>query len=288
MARIRSVHPGLFTDDAFMTMSDAAQVVLIGIWTEADDNGIFAWKPATLRARIRPAKDGSMEVILSELEEANCIKRFSSDGREFGAVRNFRKYQRPKSPNSVHVLPDEFRNYVGLSGDISEKPPQREDGGGRVGDTTSGSDEPEGGGARKRARPPAPTRLPKDWKPSQANTDFAKGRGVPEGKIQREADRFRANFLSKGGDFALRVDWDAAWDGWILDSCERRGYVPLAGGEGAPAMVWIGVKDSLWGRAVAAYHAAKGKHPVIFSGEKGEGFYFPAELVGSLKSEVAA
>jgi hypothetical protein len=32
MAHIRSVHPGLFIDDAFLELSMGARVLLIGIW----------------------------------------------------------------------------------------------------------------------------------------------------------------------------------------------------------------------------------------------------------------
>lgn len=32
MARIRSVHPGLYTDEAFMTLSMAARVLIVGLW----------------------------------------------------------------------------------------------------------------------------------------------------------------------------------------------------------------------------------------------------------------
>ncbi len=41
MARIRSIHPGLFTDEAFMALSLLARVVLPGLWTECDDQGVF-------------------------------------------------------------------------------------------------------------------------------------------------------------------------------------------------------------------------------------------------------
>lgn len=120
MARIRSVHPGLFTDEAFVALSEAAQVFLIGLWTEADDQGIFEWKPLTLRMRLRPTKDGDVEAILAELEAHNCIKSVEICGRKYGAVRNFRRYQRPKKPNSVHPMTSEFRTYVGLSEPSSE------------------------------------------------------------------------------------------------------------------------------------------------------------------------
>lgn len=150
MARIRSVHPGLFTDDAFVSLSSDAQIFLIGLWTEADDQGVFEWKPMTLRMRLRPTKDGSVEPLLSELAASRCIVMYEVGGRKLGAVRNFRKFQRPKKPNALYPITDDIRTYVGLTepsselGDVQapsggEIPPQmkdvgcrREDEGGRV------------------------------------------------------------------------------------------------------------------------------------------------------------
>lgn len=120
MARIRSIHPGLFTDEHFAALSDAAQVFYLGLLTEADDQGIFEWKPVTLRMRLRPNKDGPIEPFLSELVAANSVSRYEIDGRHYGAIRNFRKFQRPKSPNSTHPITDDIRRYVGLSAAISE------------------------------------------------------------------------------------------------------------------------------------------------------------------------
>jgi hypothetical protein len=112
MARIRSVHPGLFTDDAFVQLSDAAQVFLIGLWTECDDQGAFEWNPVKLRLKLRGIKDGSVEPILEELEACDCIKSYRYNGKQYGLVRNFQKWQKPKKPNSTYVIPAEFRTYV--------------------------------------------------------------------------------------------------------------------------------------------------------------------------------
>src|SRR4051794_19179480 len=38
-ARIRSIHPRLFTDEAFVSCLPLARLLLLGIWTEADDHG---------------------------------------------------------------------------------------------------------------------------------------------------------------------------------------------------------------------------------------------------------
>ncbi|MGP0093293.1 MAG: hypothetical protein ACLPKB_25620 [Xanthobacteraceae bacterium] len=52
---------------------------------------------------------------MAELSQARCICRFEHDGRQFGAIRNFRKYQRPKKPNRRFFVPPELRTWVCLS-----------------------------------------------------------------------------------------------------------------------------------------------------------------------------
>lgn len=114
MARIRSVHPGVFTDEAFVGVCPLARLFLIGLWTEADDNGVFSWKPLTLKMRILPGDTADAAAFLSDLEQAGIIRRFEVDGSEYGAIRNFRKFQRPEKPRTSHPLPAEIAAYVGL------------------------------------------------------------------------------------------------------------------------------------------------------------------------------
>lgn len=140
MARIRSIHPGIFTDEAFASLSMGARVLLLGVWTEADDHGVFEWKPVTLKMRVMPVDNVSIPDLLAECERADVIKRFTS-GKSYGLVRNFCRYQRPKKPKYVHPIPSELYTYAGLKEDGSlvvlhqsrtggEIPPQREEEGG--------------------------------------------------------------------------------------------------------------------------------------------------------------
>lgn len=115
MARIRSIHPGLFTDEAFVSLSPAAQVLWIGLWCEADDQGVFEWKPTMLKMRILPASTALIDPLLAELENANCIRAYSAGGRRYGVIRNFVRHQRPKAPKEVHPLPPELLNYAGFT-----------------------------------------------------------------------------------------------------------------------------------------------------------------------------
>lgn len=114
MARIRSIHPGLFTDESFVSCSPLARLLVLGLWTEADDQGVFEWKPVTLKMRLLPVDGADVSALLNEAVEQNICKRFERDGKSYGAIRNFRKYQKPKYPSNIHPLPDDLRSYVSI------------------------------------------------------------------------------------------------------------------------------------------------------------------------------
>lgn len=105
MARIRSVYPGLFVDDAFMELSFVARILLIGIWIQCDDHGVFEFRPKSLKAAVFPGDDGlDMDALLKELVEHECIRVFDIDGKAYGAARNFCKYQHPKKPTYYYPV----------------------------------------------------------------------------------------------------------------------------------------------------------------------------------------
>lgn len=146
MSRIRSIHPGLWTDEAFVSLSPMARLLLMGLWNECDDTGSFAWSPITLKMRILPADSADASVLLDEMVSLGIVMRYEVGGKAYGAVRNFCQFQRPKKPNSVHPQTPEVENWVNTKArsarDGSEEVPdqlptasvnprQREDGGGK-------------------------------------------------------------------------------------------------------------------------------------------------------------
>jgi hypothetical protein len=153
MARIRSVHPSLFTDEAWVSCSPLARLLYIGLWTDADDQGLFEWKPLQIKMRLLPGDMVEVPKLLAELVDVQLVSQLDSGGKKLGAIRHFRRFQRPKKPNRVFVLPVEWRTYVGLgepSGELahdedgvvreefptsSEISPQMEDGGWRMEDS---------------------------------------------------------------------------------------------------------------------------------------------------------
>jgi hypothetical protein len=127
MARIRSIHPGLWTDEAFVSVSSLARLLHIGIWNECDDMGAFEWKPITLKMRLLPIDNVDVPSLLEELTAANMVARYTVAGRDYGAVRNFGRYQRPKKPKSTFPMTDEMRRYAASEAQSSE--PDEDEGG---------------------------------------------------------------------------------------------------------------------------------------------------------------
>lgn len=186
MARIRSVHPGLFTDEAFVSVSRDARLLLIGVWCEAWDDGVFDWKPLTLKMRVFPADNVDVGGLLEELLAAGIVQKFDTkDGRKMGVVRNFQRFQRPKKPNRSGVLPDNLSVFAGASETGSEPVPNRC---GTGGEKSPQMEDGEGGvEGREVATATSPKRIPPSAAPEPAAgpPDFRKelfGRGL-EGLI---------------------------------------------------------------------------------------------------------
>lgn len=143
MSRIRSTHPGQWTDEDFISCSFPARLLAIAIRNEADDNGVFEWKPVGIKIRLFPMDNVDIVALLNELISKNQIISYEINGHKYGAVRNFCRYQRPKKPNSVYPMTDESRTYVALSyrsvelvgnqyGTGGEKSSQRKEEGGKI------------------------------------------------------------------------------------------------------------------------------------------------------------
>jgi hypothetical protein len=259
MARIRSVHPGLFTDEAFAQLSDAAQILWIGIWTEADDQGVFEWKPTTLKMRLKPASTTPVEPILAELVRLDCIRKYDLDGKSYGAVRNFARWQRPKRPNVVHHVPPELRFYLGLTsanpeqeavkGGVSSELKPVQGGGSSPKEAVKDPPVPtmseipiqmkEEGGKRKevggtqepslregRAHEAVATRgqrLPENWTPGTKGWEYATKQGLNPKPVW---EKFRDHWRAKAGADARKVDWQAAWRNWCRNEATRQGIAP--------------------------------------------------------------
>lgn len=223
MARIRSVHPSLFTDEAWVSCSPLTRILYIGLWTDADDQGVFEWKPLQIKMRLLPGDTGDVAAMLSELEGVGLVQSYSADGKRFGAIANFRKFQRPQKPNAIHPLPENIAEYVGLSATDPEPvpdqsrtvpviSPQMEDGGDDVVTTVAIAPVVE-----RAPRPKPSKRCPTDWMPSEADRGIGEGEGLTPGEIDRALAKMRDHSFK-----TARVDWSAAFRNWLRSDAESK------------------------------------------------------------------
>lgn len=85
MARIRTLKPECWQDEAFGTVSIEAECLFVGLITQADDYGRLEASALRMRALIWPYKPDldatRVEAWLTELEGARLIVRYEPDGR---------------------------------------------------------------------------------------------------------------------------------------------------------------------------------------------------------------
>ena len=74
------------------------------------------------------------------------------------------------------------------------------------------------------------SRLSEDWQPTERNVKYARLKGLTTEEIQKEAEKFKAHFLAKSGPRALMLDWNQAWNEWILKGIEWRERIKKSGG----------------------------------------------------------
>lgn len=205
MARIRSVHPSLFTDEAWVSCSPLARLFYIGLLTDADDQGLFEWKPLQLRMRLLPGDDAHVPSLLEELVAVGLIAELESGGKKLGAIRKFRRFQRPKKPNALFVLPPEWGTYVGLDDasselDDDERPPV----------PPQPTDKP----------PPVPKKgeLGQQMEDGGRNKDSVSNETVSDEPRKADVDRLWSIASAKGRERSSRKDVGRA-----LKAAQRRG-----------------------------------------------------------------
>tara|TARA_R110002012_G_scaffold321500_1_gene549574 strand:+ start:321 stop:947 length:627 start_codon:yes stop_codon:yes gene_type:complete len=93
MARIRTVKPEFFTSESVLSVSPLARLFFIGLWCEADRDGLLKWKPKTLKFRYLPSDSVNIEKLCLELESAEMIITYSVDGNDYCEIPGFKSHQ---------------------------------------------------------------------------------------------------------------------------------------------------------------------------------------------------
>lgn len=205
-----------------MQVSAFARLLLLGLGTEADDKGTFPWKPVSLKMKLFPLDVVDLQALLKELADVDAIRRYKIDGKEYGAIRNFRQHQRPKKPNDLHPMPDDFRTYVGLT-DASGEPVGNQwgktsaDGGEGRGEEDGEERRMEDGGEGRGKGAGKGAALPKAFEPVLSDTIKEMVALWPAKMLEREIAKFKDHHTAKG---SIMKDWQAALRTWLRNADE--------------------------------------------------------------------
>ncbi len=197
--------PGyLVVGQAPMSMTQLAAVFrsteerVVALVLELETNGVFSRTPAG--------------VIYS--------RRMVRDAESY--AQDFRNGKRGGNPNLVSQKPSKNRRV----NRVVNHPIN-----GRVKAESESESESEGKRATIVAPKKTASRLPEDWRPSNADRQYAVDLGL---SVNRTAEDFRGYWLAKAGKDAVKLDWSLTWQGWCRREAERRGTRPARIGETPP------------------------------------------------------
>lgn len=109
MPRVRNIHPGFFTNDTLQGAEAASglplRMAFIGLACHADRVGRFAWQPTRLKLGILPYDAVDFGAVLEALEAAQFIVKYEVDGRAYGLIPTFLRYQKPHPREAPSTIP---------------------------------------------------------------------------------------------------------------------------------------------------------------------------------------
>jgi hypothetical protein len=113
MARRRFVSPEFFQHgdlyDAELASGLPLRLAFAGLWTQCDRRGVFTYKPRELKLAILPYDTIDFAAVLKALEAAGFVIRYDVDGRQYGVIPSFSRWQsfhRDERPSDAPPPPD--------------------------------------------------------------------------------------------------------------------------------------------------------------------------------------
>lgn len=119
LARIRTVKPEFWTDDAIGALSRDARLLYIATWNLADDEGLLRWTPAYLKASVFMYDDdistADVEAMMNEIVAQEMVFPYVAGKarQRLGYIVNFRRHQRINRPQPGKLPPPSIQ-----SGDV--------------------------------------------------------------------------------------------------------------------------------------------------------------------------
>ncbi len=131
MGRARVVHPKFFLNEQLYAAEQASglplRLAFEGLWCEADREGRFEWKPLVLKLAILPWDPVDFTQVLEELERADFVRSYEHEGKRYGWIPTFGRWQKPHPREAKSRLPaPPKQNTSRMAPEASPRPVQGE------------------------------------------------------------------------------------------------------------------------------------------------------------------
>ena len=103
--RARNIKPGFFLNEELAEVPFEARLLFIGLWSYADREGRFEWRPKRIKAEIFPYDNIEITDFLRYLTDKNFVSQYQVDGCLYGVIENFKKHQRPHPTERPSTIP---------------------------------------------------------------------------------------------------------------------------------------------------------------------------------------
>lgn len=253
MSRIRTVKPELFRHedlfDAELESGLPLRLAFIGLFTVADCEGRFRWKPRTLKLDVLPHDTVDFSHVLNALVKYGFIVRYEVGGETFGWIPSFRKHQRlqtkeieagstipayqenqEKTEYAPGTIPENSQSRTGTLPDVQEVEVEVEEE--RKYTNHSLMSCGNNNSARAREAPALPTRhndvaaliesesqsIPHDWKPSPELVAALEASSIPADFTNGCVDYFRIYHLEAN---TQRRGFGALFLGWVKSDWKK-------------------------------------------------------------------
>lgn len=110
MARIRTIKPDFFKHDGLYDLEQETglpiRLAFIGLWTIADREGRFSWRPRQLKTDALPYDEVDFSRVLDALATRGFIVKYASGGEKFGVIPSWKRHQVINNRETASNLPE--------------------------------------------------------------------------------------------------------------------------------------------------------------------------------------
>lgn len=241
MARIRTIKPGFFRHEELFEAEKSSgfplRLVFAGLWTVADREGRFEWKPRAIKLDVLPYDDIDFTAALEALATHGFIVKYTAGGRTFAHIPSWGRHQQVNIREAKSEIPSpdgtSASTCTHMPAPVQE--PGEQEGKGR-------EQERKGTGMEEEAReqvlafpeteplPVSKSKKPRtetnrgtSWPPDAVVPDdwLAEAEAVLElanksRDVRVEALKFANYWAARAGEGGTKKDWKRTWLNWCL------------------------------------------------------------------------